>query len=53
MSGIVGIYSLDQGPVDRENLTKMVDILAHRGPDNADIWVDGCVGLGHRMLWTR
>ena len=30
----------------------MVDILAHRGPDGADIWVDGCVGLGHRMLWT-
>jgi len=52
MSGIVGIYYLDGRPVDRENLTKMVDILAHRGPDGADTWVDGCVGLGHRMLWT-
>ncbi|MBE9213099.1 lasso peptide isopeptide bond-forming cyclase [Plectonema cf. radiosum LEGE 06105] len=52
MSGIVGIYYLDGRPLDRENLTKMVDILAHRGPDGADIWVDGCVGLGHRMLWT-
>ncbi len=52
MSGIVGIHYLDERPVDRENLTKMVDILAHRGPDGADIWVDGCVGLGHRMLWT-
>jgi asparagine synthase (glutamine-hydrolysing) len=51
MSGIVGIYYLDRGPIDRENLTKMVDILAHRGSDNADIWVDGCVGFGHRMLW--
>lgn len=52
MSGIVGIYYLDGRPVDRENLIKMVDILAHRGPDGADIWVNGCVGLGHRMLWT-
>ena len=52
MSGIIGIHYLDGRPVDRENLTKMVDILAHRGPDGADIWVDGCVGLGHRMLWT-
>ncbi|MEA5598344.1 lasso peptide isopeptide bond-forming cyclase [Rivularia sp. UHCC 0363] len=52
MSGIVGINYLDGRPVDRENLTKMVDILAHRGPDGADIWVDGCVGFGHRMLWT-
>ena len=52
MSGIVGIHYLDGRPVDRENLTKMVDILAHRGPDGADIWVDGCVGFGHRMLWT-
>ena len=52
MSGIVGIHYLDGRPVDRENLSKMVDILAHRGPDGADIWVDGCVGFGHRMLWT-
>ncbi|WP_414622900.1 lasso peptide isopeptide bond-forming cyclase [Calothrix sp. CCY 0018] len=52
MSGIVGIHYLNERPVERENLTKMVDILAHRGPDGADIWVDGCVGLGHRMLWT-
>ena len=52
MSGIVGIHYLDERAIDRENLTKMADILAHRGPDGADIWVDGCVGLGHRMLWT-
>lgn len=52
MSGIVGIRYLDKRLVDCENLSKMVDILAHRGPDGADIWADGCVGLGHRMLWT-
>lgn len=30
----------------------MLDILAHRGSDGAEIWVEGSVGLGHRMLWT-
>ncbi|NMG20013.1 lasso peptide isopeptide bond-forming cyclase [Brasilonema bromeliae] len=52
MSGIMGIYNLDGCPVDPEDLGRMVDILAHRGPDGADIWVDGSVGFGHRMLWT-
>lgn len=52
MSGIVGIYYLDGRPVERENLGRMVDILAHRGPDGADVWCEGCVGLGHRLLWT-
>jgi asparagine synthase (glutamine-hydrolysing) len=52
MSGIMGIYYLDDSPVERENLVKMVDILAHRGTDGAGIWVEGVVGFGHRMLWT-
>jgi asparagine synthase (glutamine-hydrolysing) len=52
MSGICGIYYLDGRPVDPVDLTNMVDILAHRGPDGAHIWHDGPVGLGHRMLWT-
>jgi len=52
MSGIVGIYYLDGRPVERETLGRMVDILAHRGPDGADVWCEGSVGLGHRMLWT-
>ncbi|WP_414575538.1 lasso peptide isopeptide bond-forming cyclase [Anabaena sp. CCY 9402-a] len=52
MSGIVGIYQLNGQPVDHEQLTRMVDAIAHRGPDGADIWCSGSVGLGHRMLWT-
>jgi len=27
-------------------------ILAHRGPDGAELWTEGAVGLGHRLLWT-
>ncbi|HEY9605863.1 MAG TPA: lasso peptide isopeptide bond-forming cyclase [Allocoleopsis sp.] len=52
MSAIAGIYYLDGQPVDRADLGRMVDTLAHRGPDDAAIWSEGCVGLGHRMLWT-
>jgi asparagine synthase (glutamine-hydrolysing) len=52
MSGIAGIYYLDDKPIERETLGKMVEILAHRGPDGADVWCEGSVGLGHRMLWT-
>ncbi len=52
MSGIVGIYYLNQQPVEYETLGRMVDILAHRGPDGADVWCEENVGFGHRMLWT-
>lgn len=52
MSGIMGIYYLNGEPVDRANLGRMVDTLAHRGPDGSAIWSEGAVGFGHRMLWT-
>lgn len=52
MSGIVGIYHLNGQLVEHEKLTRMVDAIAHRGTDGANIWYSGSVGLGHRMLWT-
>lgn len=52
MSGIVGVQYLNNRVVDPQNLQQMVDIIAHRGPDGADTWVEKSVGLGHRMLWT-
>ena len=52
MSGIAGIKYLDSSPLECADLVLMLDTLAHRGPDGADIWVDGDIGLGHRMLWT-
>jgi asparagine synthase (glutamine-hydrolysing) len=52
MSGILGIYYPNGQTVDPENIQQMVDKLAHRGPDGADIWCSQSVGLGHRMLWT-
>lgn len=52
MSGIVGYLNLNTQSIDPQLINKMVDVLAHRGPDGADVWTDGAVGLGHRMLWT-
>ena len=52
MSAIVGIFHPDGRPVDRVDLERMAEILTHRGPDDAGIWHEGSVGLGHRMLWT-
>lgn len=52
MSGIVGVYNLDGRPVERTDVERMADSIAHRGPDGSGIWTDGAIGLGHRMLWT-
>jgi asparagine synthase (glutamine-hydrolysing) len=52
MSAIAGIFYLDRQPVERDNLSKMLEILAHRGSDGANIWCEDNVGLIHRMLWT-
>jgi len=52
MSGIAGIYNLDGRPVDPALLMRMTDVISHRGPDGAGHWINGPVGLGHRMLHT-
>jgi len=51
MCGIVGVAS--SRPVDdRQELVRMRDTMAHRGPDDAGIYwsVDGTIGLAHRRL---
>ncbi len=52
MSGIAGILHRDQAPVDRELLLSFVEFLKFRGPDAAEIWTGGPIGLGHAMLRT-
>lgn len=52
MSAIVGIYYRDGRPVAHSDLERMVESVAHRGPDGSDAWSDGPVGLGHQMLRT-
>ncbi len=52
MCGINGIvYSNKSGrEVNPQLLTAMRDVLSHRGPDEAGIFVERNVGLGHRRL---
>jgi len=52
MSAIMGIYYRDGRPVAPADLQRMVDVLAHRGPDGSGTWHHGAVGLAHRMLLT-
>jgi asparagine synthase (glutamine-hydrolysing) len=53
MCGICGIISLSNQPLSSDILQKigrMNDALAHRGPDDAGIWHNDLVALGHRRL---
>lgn len=52
MSGIAGIFHRDLAPVDRNLLRSLVEFLKFRGPDAAEIWTGGPLGLGHAMLRT-
>jgi asparagine synthase (glutamine-hydrolysing) len=51
MCGICGFVRFDPlAPVPEDRLRQMRDTLVHRGPDDAGLFVQGNVGLGHRRL---
>lgn len=55
MCGICGIYNFSQNPaneISADIIKTMTDIIAHRGPDDAGIYIsdDQKVGLGARRL---
>lgn len=51
MCGIAGIVHRDPDhPVDRATLSRMLDAIRHRGPDDEGIHLEGHVGLGMRRL---
>ncbi|MES2304746.1 MAG: asparagine synthase (glutamine-hydrolyzing) [Gemmatimonadota bacterium] len=50
MCGICGIVQPRGTTVAPEVLREMRDAMAHRGPDGADLYIDGHIGLGHRRL---
>src|SRR5918998_618204 len=52
MCGINGIAlsSRARRDVDAGVVERMRDVIAHRGPDDCGIFIDGAVGLGHRRL---
>lgn len=51
MCGICGIYNFDRDKrVKRAEILGMRDIMTHRGPDSAGIYLEGNIGLGFRRL---
>ncbi len=51
MCGIAGIIAANAlGPEDRGRAIAMRDVIAHRGPDDAGLHLDGQAALGHRRL---
>ena len=52
MSGIAGAVRFDDRHLDPELAARMVESLAHRGPDGRRTWCHEGAGMGHAMLWT-
>jgi asparagine synthase (glutamine-hydrolysing) len=51
MCGITGILHFDlEARADGALLRRMTDLVAHRGPDDAGMYLAGPVALGHRRL---
>ena len=52
MCGICGIAlsSRSGAEVQRSTIERMRDVMLHRGPDGAGLFVKGRIGLGHRRL---
>jgi len=46
------MYHRNGAPMEQALLQSLVDFLSYRGPDSGHFWMDGPIGLGHRMLRT-
>jgi asparagine synthase (glutamine-hydrolysing) len=50
MCGICGEFNYIDEKADPENISKMMDTLVHRGPDDCGMYCRHSIGLGHRRL---
>jgi asparagine synthase (glutamine-hydrolysing) len=50
MCGIAGIVNLESGPVVRDDIRRMCDVMRHRGPDDEGVYLGASAGLGMRRL---
>ena len=50
MCGIAGYINLKGEPASSATIRKMMDAIAHRGPDGEGQWIEGPVAIGHRRL---
>ena len=52
MSGICGLFNLDNAPVAETELRAMTAMLQKCGPEGPRTWRDGPIALGHTLLAT-
>ncbi|MCL4472650.1 MAG: asparagine synthase (glutamine-hydrolyzing) [Actinobacteria bacterium] len=50
MSGVAGIFRDASRPVSQQELDRVADAIAHRGPDGRKDFLEGGVGLSHQFL---
>lgn len=51
MCGICGVYNVgNDAPVPHNQISAMIQLIAHRGPDDSGIYLDGPLGLGFARL---
>jgi asparagine synthase (glutamine-hydrolysing) len=50
MCGIAGWFRRGGRPIDRRVISRQLDRLVHRGPDDCGLFVDGDLGFGMRRL---
>ena len=50
MCGISGIINKSDRSVSSERITRMTDLVTHRGPDDFGYYHDKCLAFGHRRL---
>jgi asparagine synthase (glutamine-hydrolysing) len=50
MCGITGIINKIAPSIDQKELSRMNDLIAHRGPDGEGFYVAGAIALAHRRL---
>jgi asparagine synthase (glutamine-hydrolysing) len=50
MCGILGLYNASGVQTSGQDFTAALDRLKLRGPDDAGVWEDDCILLGHRRL---
>src|SRR5262245_29468638 len=50
MCGIVGHFAIGDRRADERLWRSLVNIVAHRGPDDSTFWSDGRFAFGHRRL---
>ncbi len=50
MCGITGLVHFNGQEIEKKTLSRMMDVIFHRGPDDEGMFIENGVGLGFRRL---